>query len=224
MRVRMSSRLPVTILLLVVLAAYVVAPVHALKMIVNAQPAGSVTPRCIRNFVSKEQLVVVNVKTNGRKGDGQVLNMSIMDSVGNEYGRPKDVVGESRTAFTAHANAAFDVCFENIQQGSRGHGSLNREVDLDIDIGADARDWNSVGQTEKLKPMELQLRRIEESVDEIVAQMDYLRQREQKMRDTNESTNDRVKYFALGTLFSLMGLGLWQVAYLRQYFKSKHLI
>lgn len=39
-----------------------------------------------------------------------------MDNVGNEYGKPKDVVGEQRTVFTSHADAAFDVCFENIMQ------------------------------------------------------------------------------------------------------------
>ena len=33
--------------------------------------------------------------------------------MGNEYGRPKDIVGETRMAFTSHADAAFDVCFEN---------------------------------------------------------------------------------------------------------------
>lgn len=33
--------------------------------------------------------------------------------MGNEYGRPKDIVGEKRMAFTSHADAAFDVCFEN---------------------------------------------------------------------------------------------------------------
>lgn len=37
-----------------------------------------------------------------------------MDNVGNEYGKPKDVVGEQRTVFTSHADAAFDVCFENV--------------------------------------------------------------------------------------------------------------
>ena len=37
----------------------------------------------------------------------------IKDAVGNEYGRPKDIVGETRMAFTSHADAAFDVCFEN---------------------------------------------------------------------------------------------------------------
>jgi hypothetical protein len=33
--------------------------------------------------------------------------------VGNEYGRPKDVAGETRLAFTSLADTAFDVCFEN---------------------------------------------------------------------------------------------------------------
>ncbi|KAK9464979.1 emp24/gp25L/p24 family/GOLD-domain-containing protein [Lipomyces arxii] len=209
---------------LVIVFAYLFAYVNALKLTVNAQTVGSVTPRCIRNFVTKDSLVVVNVKTDGRKGDGQVLNMAIIDTEGNEYGRPKDVAGESRTAFTAHADAGFDVCFENILHGGSRSAGLSREIDLDVDIGADARDWNAVGQTEKLKPMELELRRIEESVDEIVRQMDYLRAREQRLRDTNESTNERVKFFAIGTLVSLLGLSLWQLTYLRQYFRSKHLI
>lgn len=49
--------------------------------------------------------------------------------------------------------------------------------------------------------------------------MDYLRTREQKLRDTNESTNERVKWFAFGTMGMLVGLGGWQVVYLRAYFR-----
>ena len=99
-----------------------------------------------------------------------------------------------------------------------------REIELDIDIGADAKDWNAIGAADKLKPVEAELRRIEEVVGEIVTEMDYLRSREQKLRDTNESTNERVKWFALGTMGMLVGLGAWQVVYLRAYFRSKHLI
>ncbi len=68
--------------------------------------------------------------------------------------------------------------------------------------------------------METELRRIEETVNEIVQEMEYLRTREQKLRDTNESTNERVKWFALGTMGMLVGLGAWQVVYLRAYFRS----
>ena len=94
-----------------------------------------------------------------------------------------------------------------------------RHVELDIDIGADARDWSAIQQAEKLKPVETELRRIEELVGEIVTEMDYLRAREQKLRDTNESTNERVKWFAFGTMGMLVGLGAWQVVYLRAYFR-----
>lgn len=94
-----------------------------------------------------------------------------------------------------------------------------RHIELDIDIGADARDWSAIQAQEKLKPVETELRRIEELVGEIVSEMDYLRVREQKLRDTNESTNERVKWFAFGTMGMLVGLGVWQVVYLRAYFR-----
>jgi len=102
--------------------------------------------------------------------------------------------------------------------------SPTRHVELDVDIGADAKDWSAVQAAEKLKPVEVELKRIEDMVQEVVGEMDYLRTREQKLRDTNESTNERVKWFAFGTMGMLVGLGAWQVVYLRAYFRSKHLI
>ncbi|KAF2647697.1 hypothetical protein K491DRAFT_643685 [Lophiostoma macrostomum CBS 122681] len=180
--------------------------------------------RCIRNFVAKDQLVVVTAIVSGERGDGQTLNMHIRDAMGNDYHRPKDVYGENRYAFTSHSDSAFDVCFTNTIVKYGGKLNPHRHVELDIDIGADAKDWSAIQAGEKLKPVEAELRRIEEVVGEIVSEMDYLRGREQKLRDTNESTNERVKWFAFGTMGMLVGLGAWQVVYLRAYFRSKHLI
>lgn len=84
----------------------------------------------------------------------------------------------------------------------------HRTIELDVDIGADARDWSSIQAQEKLKPIETDLRRIEEIVAEVVSEMEYLRAREHKLRDTNESTNERVKWFAFGTMGMLIGLGV----------------
>ncbi len=102
---------------------------------------------------------------------------------------------------------------------SDSRSTPSRHVELDIDIGADAKDWSGIQAAEKLKPVETELRRIEETVDEIVTEMEYLRGREQKLRDTNESTNERVKWFAFGTMGMLIGLGAWQIVYLRAYFR-----
>ena len=95
----------------------------------------------------------------------------------------------------------------------------HRHIELDVEIGADARNWSAIQAAEKLKPVETELRRIEELVAEIVTEMEYLRAREHKLRDTNESTNERVKWFAFMTMGMLVALGAWQVVYLRAYFR-----
>ncbi len=139
-------------------------------------------------------------------------------------------------AFTSLADSAFDICFENVLYNSKAkpvhdeYGLFNqrsdkakkprvRQVELDVDIGADAKDWSKIQATEKLKPVEIELRRIEELVGEIVSEMEYLRHREQRLRDTNESTNNRVKWFGFGTIGMLCALGAWQIVYLRAYFR-----
>lgn len=81
----------------------------------------------------------------------------------------------------------------------------------------------------------MELRRIENVIAEIVHDMEYLKVREQTMRNTNESTNDRVKGFAILTSIPpsltlltaglvLLGLTLWQIVYLRTYFKRKGML
>jgi hypothetical protein len=195
----------------------------AVKFEVDAKPQGS-HPRCIRDFVSKGTLVVANIKTTATVNDGQSLTVFILDNKGNEYGRKKNVRDTVRMAFTAHTDAAFDVCFDNVLTNSRSNQKLSKNVELDVEIGANARDWNAVQAAEKLKPTELELRRIEELTDEVVRELEYLKVREARLRNTNESTNRRVKMFSVGVILSLLALGAWQIYYLRTYFRSKHII
>ena len=121
------------VLSLVCLFSTIPSPSSALKFEIQAYPSGHHTKgeRCIQNFVAKDTLVVVTATVSGSRGDGQSVNMhvsamwpwrevivlmsgKIKDAVGNDYGRPRDVAGEQRMAFTSHADSAFDVCFENV--------------------------------------------------------------------------------------------------------------
>lgn len=199
--------------------------VSAVKFSVDSKPKGF-PPRCIRDFVQKGKMVVVKVTASGDRGDGQVLNLHIYDNKGNEYGRKKDVSGDVRLAFTAHDDAAVDICLENILVSGNANQipTPKRDVELNVEIGAQARDWNQVQAAEKLKPTELELRRIEELTDEVQRELEYLKIRETRLRDTNESTNRRVKYFSIGVVISLISFGIWQLVYLRAYFRSKHII
>jgi Leucine-rich repeat (LRR) protein len=128
--------------------------------------------------------------------------------------------------FDVIASHALLMSLDSNTDNSLAHRVNNptRHIELDIDIGADAKDWSAIQATEKLKPVEAELRRIEEITSELVTEMEYLRSREQKLRDTNESTNNRVKWFGIATTWLLIGLWGWQIMYLRAYFRSKHLI
>lgn len=179
-------------------------------------------PICIRDFVTEGQLVVVNVLSDGSVGDGQQLNLYVRDSNGNEFRNKKNFAGEIKVAFTSPSTTSFDVCLENISTGNI-NGRV-RNIELDIESGSEARDWNKISANEKLKPIEVELRRIEELADEIVDELAYLKNREERLRDTNESTNARVRNFSFLIIFVLAGLGAFQINHLKEFFKSKHII
>ncbi|GMM31839.1 Erv25 protein [Martiniozyma asiatica (nom. inval.)] len=189
-----------------------------------------VAPQCVREFVSDGQLVVVTVNTNGHVNDGQILSLSITDAEGNEYRKNDNVNGNFKVAFNAKETSSFDICFTNrIRPGykSRNNGPgkvLATEIELEIEAGSMAREWNAVQAAEKLKPSEVQLRKIEEIIDDIIDQMQYLQAREERLRDTNESTNRRVRNFFVLSVIVLLSIGSYQIVYLRNYFRSKHIL
>ena len=47
-----------------------------------------------------------------------------------------------------------------------------------------------LAKAEKLKPMEVELKRLEDLADAVVNDFAYMRQREQEMRDTNGEKNN----------------------------------
>jgi hypothetical protein len=81
-----------------------------------------------------------------------------------------------------------------------------------------------LAKAEKLKPAEVELKRLEDLAQSLVFDFAYMRSREEQMRDTNESTNSRVMYFGIFSMCCLVFLAGWQLFYLRRYFRSKKLI
>jgi len=62
---------------------------------------------------------------------------------------------------------------------------LKRRVELEIKTGVDAKDYSEVAKAEQLKPLELELRKMQDSVNAILVEMLYMRGREETMRNTN---------------------------------------
>ncbi|KAK1226740.1 vesicle coat component [Marasmius sp. AFHP31] len=198
---------------------------YAIKFFLQASryPA----PKCIWNPVHKNALVIVTANVGA--GDKQRVDVEIVDSSEqrNVYLNKRNITGETRLAVTSHSEGEMGVCFKNtVETGVSQEQStkLKRIIDLDVDIGAEAVDYNAIANQESLSGLETEMRKLEGLVKEIVDEMGYLKRREERFTNTNLSTNQRVQNFAWFTMFALAGLGAWQILHLRSFFKRKYLI
>ncbi|WOO81053.1 Endoplasmic reticulum vesicle protein 25 [Vanrija pseudolonga] len=175
------------------------------------------------NFAPGNTLVIVTA--NVPDIPGTRVDVDIVDGSQNSnvYLSKKNIAGETRMAITTHESADVGVCLTHVDL-DHSDGLQSRTVDLDVDIGAEAVDYNAIANQESLGLLEVEMRKLEDVVKEIVDEMGYLQRREMRMRDTNESTNERVKWFSIGITVGIVALGAWQIFHLRSFFKRKYLI
>ncbi|KDQ07410.1 hypothetical protein BOTBODRAFT_120054 [Botryobasidium botryosum FD-172 SS1] len=195
---------------------------HAIKFSVPA--AHHPDPKCIWNAAHNHALIVITA--NVGPGVGQRVDIEILDRSANSnvYLSKRDISGETRLAVTSHADADVGVCFRNHLDTSIAAGDYARNIDLEVDIGADAVDYNAIAAHDGLSGLEVEMRKIEGISKEILDELDYLKRREERFQSTNESTYMRVQNFGLFTLVTLIALGVWQIFHLRAFFRRKYLI
>ncbi|MFH4982337.1 hypothetical protein AB6A40_009046 [Gnathostoma spinigerum] len=177
--------------------------------------------RCLKEEAHKN--VVVTGEYELSEGVGYTSTVHITDTRGHTlHNHEKFRDNKGKFAFTADEYDIFEICVSShLPPGYQGQ---DREVNLIIRRGIEAKSYDDVAKIEKLKPLEVELRRLEDLSDSIVSDFEYMRKREEEMRNTNESTNSRVLYLSIFSMLCLLSLATWQVLYLRRYFKAKKLI
>ncbi|KAI8070649.1 emp24/gp25L/p24 family/GOLD-domain-containing protein [Gilbertella persicaria] len=142
--------------------------------------------KCLAQYVPKDTLVLATV--NVGEGFNQRVELEILDDAEtrNVYTKKSNVNGELRNAFNTNNDGDVIVCFTNIlDDGFQEGPQYKRAIELQFSVGAEATDFKKMANAEKLDPLELELRKLETVVKEIVDEMNYLKRREAKLRDTN---------------------------------------
>ncbi|KAI3439317.1 GOLD domain-containing protein [Psidium guajava] len=132
----------------------------------------------------------------------------------------KENVTHGQFAFTTSEPGNHQACFW-VDSNERG-GEVS--VIIDWRTGIAAKDWESVARKEKIQGVELELRKLQGTVEAILITMSYLKIREAEMRTVSERTNARVAWFSimsLGVCITVSGLQLWL---LKRFFQNKKLI
>jgi len=185
--------------------------------------------KCIQEDVQKDVLVVgtytVDFEVNNHQNEFEV-DLEITDGKANRLYQ-KTQATNGKFAFTSDDYDTFNICFN--QKPINGDDlhlqppPLSR-ITLDVKLGVEAKSYADIAKAEHLSNMELELRRLEDLAESIVNDFAQMKQSEETHRDTNESTNERMLHFSILSMICLLLLAVWQVIYLKSYFKQKKLI
>uniref|UniRef100_A0A8C8C763 GOLD domain-containing protein n=1 Tax=Oncorhynchus tshawytscha TaxID=74940 RepID=A0A8C8C763_ONCTS len=171
--------------------------------------------KCLREEIHKDVLVTGEYEVSEQPN--AKTNLKITDSSGHILYSKEDA-SKGKFAFTTEDYDMFEVCFES--KSPLGTGRVTDQlVNLDMKHGVEAKNYEEMAKVEKLKPLEVELRRLEDLSESIVNDFAYMKKREEEMRDTNGKLSS-----IIFSMCCLIGLATWQVFYLRRFFKAKKLI
>jgi p24 family protein delta-1 len=120
-------------------------------------------------------------------------------------------------AFSTAQEGEYRLCFANTAMSTK-------TVKFSFDTGVSAKDYTTVAKKDNLKPLEVELRRLEDTTAEVHDELVAMRERHESLQALNDSTQSRMLYFSIASMTGLVLLGVSQIWYLRSYFKRKHII
>ncbi|XP_058594830.1 transmembrane emp24 domain-containing protein 9-like isoform X2 [Neofelis nebulosa] len=114
--------------------------------------------------------------------------------------------------FTSQSPGEHQICLhlESIRFALFYDGKL--AIHLDMQLGERTNDYVEFAAKDKLTQLHLR-------VQQLVEQW-----REERFRQTSESTNQRVLWWSILQTFILVATGVWQMQHLKSFFKAKKLV
>eukprot|EP01116_Phalansterium_solitarium_P013884 TRINITY_DN31334_c0_g1_i1.p1 TRINITY_DN31334_c0_g1~~TRINITY_DN31334_c0_g1_i1.p1 ORF type:complete len:204 (+),score=39.08 TRINITY_DN31334_c0_g1_i1:91-702(+) len=169
------------------------------------------TAECFAVFADAGQLVQANFWVTR----GGMLDIDLRVTAPHEVLLYSGVQSENgQYSFTAKVPGSYQFCWNN--EMTRWTAKV---VQFEITVGA-TEDSPFITH-DALTPMAESIYKIDSILEKIEADQMYLKIREQRHRDTAESTNERVMWYSIFESFVLISLALGQVYYLRKLFNVK---
>ncbi|VEN48534.1 unnamed protein product [Callosobruchus maculatus] len=129
---------------------------------------------------------------------------------------------EGKILFTSHTPGEHGICMYS--NSTAWFSGSQLRVHLDIQVGEHAINYGEVVQKEKLTELQLRVRQLLDQVEQISKEQNYQRYREERFRQTSESTNSRVLWWSIAQTAVLLLMGAWQMRHLKTFFEAKKLV
>ncbi|VDL74210.1 unnamed protein product [Nippostrongylus brasiliensis] len=184
--------------------------------------------KCFIEEIPDETMVIGNYKVQlfdpNTKGYGDYPNIGMHVEVKD----PEDKVilsklytSEGKFTFTSHLPGEHVICLYS--NSTAWFSGAQLRVHLSIQAGEHAQDYEQIATKDKLNELQLRIRQLLDQVEQITKEQNYQRYREERFRQTSESTNQRVLWWSVGQTLVLVLTGAWQMRHLKGFFEAKKL-
>lgn len=205
-----------------------IAALSIILLITSCKEASSIrfdlqpnSRKCLKEEMRKNLLAVGEYEVSSLPGT--MVDFQITDSKGHAALIRNNVDGKGKFAVTSDEDDIYDFCFTYSSSPHTSHQLLPREVNLDVRLGVEAKQYDPE-TTDKLQKLETDLTKLEDLTNSVIEDFAHLKKKESEMQDTNLSTSNRIFWQTVISIVVVIGLAGWQVLYLRQFFRSRKLI
>ncbi|CAL0313642.1 unnamed protein product [Lupinus luteus] len=180
--------------------------------------------KCISEDINNNAMTVgtysvVNHNEGHPLPESHKVTVKVTSTFGNIY-HQADAVQTGKFAFYAGESGDHVACFTAAEHTPK----VTLTVEFVWKSGVQAKDWSTVAKKGQVDVMELEVKKLIESADEIYKEMAHIRASADDTHELNRVTNDRMFWFSFLSIFvclSVAGLQLW---HLKTFFEKKKLI
>lgn len=214
-----------------ILWIYYIAALITLAHVVRGAMQMEVFPsemRCIGQELDEEDTAMFALSAasvHRKDGEKQVLLATITDpDGGNIISNEKIAIGARPREIreTIQVRGVYELCFE--LQGGKTPVRAFFHIDF--------KSQNAPGSLESVRKvgkndipsLEQHLKAAEASMNDISREIEFARQQELSLKETQDITAERIQWFGVLSMAILLGTSLYQLLYLRSFFASKKLL
>ncbi|KAI3927379.1 hypothetical protein MKX01_027610 [Papaver californicum] len=180
--------------------------------------------KCISEEVKTSAMTVGNYHiVNPTEGhplpESHKITVRVTSSFGNNL-HTGDHVESGQFSFTAPETGDYMACFWAVEQKQ----PVTLTVDFEWKTGYATKDWTNVAKKGSVDVMEMELKKLEDTIQNIHEEMFYLREREEEMQEMNKSTTSRMAWLGFLSLFVCLSVASLQLWHLKSFFERKKLL
>ncbi|XP_024978705.1 transmembrane emp24 domain-containing protein p24delta8-like [Cynara cardunculus var. scolymus] len=206
--------------IVVVILGFVPTPmVKGMRFDIKTGATKCITEDIQSNSLSVGKYSIINPNEDYPLPDSHRITVRITSPLGHNchYADQKDV---GNFAFTANEDGDYMACFWVAKQNP----PTTMTVEFEWRSGLAAKDWSKVAKRGQLEMMEIDLKKLFDTIASIHDEMYYLREREESMQVLIRSTNSKMATFSFFSLIVCLAVAAMQIWHLKTFFERKKLI